>query len=100
MADPVHTGSSFAESIMHALLECLIIKEVIGLSKAVICNDINGESRVGAAHKHRFSRLFMSLQGVSKFIHGLPNQRLQPLHRCFREEARQLRTSHTVELGR
>ena len=80
MANPVHTGPGFTESVMHALLECLVVKKVIGLSKAVIGNDIDGKSGVGATHEHRLSRVLMSLQSVRELIDGLPNQRFQSSH--------------------
>ena len=44
MANPVHTGPSLTESGMHALLECLVVKKIRGLSKAVIGDDIDSES--------------------------------------------------------
>ena len=80
MADPVHTRSCSTECVMHALLKCLVVKKVIGLSKAVIGNDIDGKSGVGAAHKHRFARVLMSLQSIRELIDGLPNQRFQSPH--------------------
>lgn len=55
MANPVHTGPGFTKSVMHTLLECLVVKKIIRSSEAVIGNDIDGKSGVGAAHKHRLS---------------------------------------------
>ncbi len=80
MANPVHAGPGSTECMMHALLECLVVKKVVGLSKAVIGNDIDGKSGVGATHKHRLSRVLMSLQSVRELIDGLANQRFQSSH--------------------
>ena len=75
MANPVHAGPSFTESGMHALPECLVVKKVRGLSKAVIGDDIDSESRVGAAQNHRLSRVLMSLQSFRELIDGLHDDR-------------------------
>ena len=80
MANPVHTGPGSTERGMHTLLECLVVKQVVGLSKAVIGDDIDSKSRVSAAHNHRLSRFPMSLQSVGKLIDGVHNQRFQPPH--------------------
>ena len=80
MANPVHAGPRSTESVVHALLECLVVKKVIGLGKAVIGNDIDGKSGEGAAHKHRLSRVLMSLQSVSELIDSFHNQWFQSPH--------------------
>lgn len=44
MADPMHTGSGFTESVVHALLKRLIVEEVVTVSKAVFGNHIDSKS--------------------------------------------------------
>ena len=80
MANPVHTGPGFTESVMHTLLERLVIKKVVRPSEAVVGDDINSKTGIGAAHKHRLSRVLMSLKSVREFIDGLDNQWFQSPH--------------------
>lgn len=80
MANPVHTGPGSTESVMHALLERLVVKKIIRLSKAVIGDDVNSKPGVGAAHKYRFSRVFMSLQSIRELVDRFSHQRFQSPH--------------------
>ena len=61
----MHAGSSFTERRVVTTLECLIVKEIVASSKAILCDDVDCEAGVRTANYHRLSAIAMRFESCA-----------------------------------